>query len=292
MMFELRQWCCVLVGLCLGMGALAVEPEVLLKSAAAQVTEQDVLVEIQRIPADTRKSVMSRPSNVAQTAQTLMVRRLLAQEAESNGLAEKPEIVAALRIARERVLSDAHLLQMDEANRPTAVALDEYARTKYQAESQRFETPEQTRARHILVRGETLESQTKAEKLLLDLKAGANFEELAKEVSDDPGSAAKGGDLGFFSVGRMVPQFDAAVKELTQPGELSALVKTQFGWHIIQLVERRAAGKRSYEEVRDDLHREALVRILGEKRADKSRSLLEKAKFNEKAVEAFAASQR
>ena len=141
--------------------------------------------------------------------------------------------------------------------------------------------------RHILITGDGDESKAQIEKLQAEIQNGASFEELAKAHSQDPGSGSKGGDLGFFAEGRMVPEFDAALKDMKQPGEVGAPVKTQFGWHLIQLVERRPGGKRPYEEVREELHREARTRILSEKRLAKSTALLEGASYQEDAIKAF-----
>ncbi len=263
-----------------------------MQAGGAQVTDRDVMAELQRVPPESRAAAVARPGTMQAILKTLMVRRLLAQEAQASGLAAEPDMQALLKINEERVLSDARMLQIDAAGEPDAAALDAYARSKYQAESKRFELPAQTHARHILIMGEGDESKAQAEKLLADLKGGANFEELAKEHSQDPGSGKKGGDLGFFAEGRMVPEFDAALKALNQPGEVSEPVKTQFGWHLIQLVERRPAGKRPYEEVRDELRREGRTRILSEKRVAKSSALLEGAQYKEEAIKAFADKMR
>ena len=83
-------------------------------------------------------------------------------------------------------------------------------------------------------------AKAKADDLLAQLKGGANFEELARKSSDCP-SAPQGGDLGFFGHGQMVPEFDAAAFAL-KPGELSAVVTTSFGYHIIKLEEKKDAG--------------------------------------------------
>lgn len=258
-----------------------------MQAGGAQVTDRDVRAELQRVPPEARAAAVAKPSTMQAILKTLMVRRLLAQEAQTNGLTASPDIQALLKINEERVLSDARMLQIDAAGEPDEAALDAYARNKYQAEAKRFDVPAQTHARHILITGEGEESKAQAEKLLGEIKNGADFEALAKEHSQDPGSGKKGGDLGFFAEGRMVPEFDAALKELNKPGEVSAPVKTQFGWHLIQLVERRPAGKRPYEEVRADLHREARNRILSEKRVAKSSALLEGAEYKDEAIKAF-----
>lgn len=282
-----RYWGGALLALTLGMGTAAAQEMVLMQVGNTQITDRDVMAELQRVPPEMRAATVARPATMEVILKTLMTRRLLAQEAQANGLAAAPDMQVLLKINSERLLSDARMLQVDAEAEPSQAALDAYARNKYQAEPKAFEVPAQTRARHILLTGEGDEPKAQAEKLLADIKGGANFEELAKNQSKDPGSAARGGDLGFFTEGRMVPEFDAALKGLKQPGEVSAPVKTQFGWHLIQLVERREAGKRPYEEVRQDLHREARTRILSERRVAKSSALLEGASYKEDAIKAF-----
>lgn len=281
---KISRYCGVVLALCAG--AVAAQDMVLMKAAGAQVTDRDVMAELQRVPPEARAAAVAKPGTLQAILKTLMARRLLAQEARSNGLLASPDVQALLKINEERVLSDARMLQIDAVGEPNEAALDAYARNKYKAESKLFEVPAQTHARHILLTGDGEEPKAQTEKLLADIKGGANFEELAKVHSKDPGSAAQGGDLGFFAEGRMVPEFDATLKEM-KPGEMSGPVKTQFGWHLIQLVERRPAGKRPYEEVRQELHREARTRILSEKRVAKSTALLEGATYQEDAIKAF-----
>jgi parvulin-like peptidyl-prolyl isomerase len=107
------------------------------------------------------------------------------------------------------------------------------------------------RASHILLKTEGKDDaavKKQAEDLLAQIKKGASFEELAKKNSQDEGSAAKGGDLDFFNKGQMVPEFDKVAFEL-QPGQMSDLVKSQFGYHIIKVTEQRAASTVPFEQV-------------------------------------------
>jgi peptidyl-prolyl cis-trans isomerase D len=125
----------------------------------------------------------------------------------------------------------------------------------YNNNIEQYSTPEQVRASHILLKTEGKDDATvkaKAESILKQAKAGADFAELAKKNSEDEGSAKNGGDLDYFGKGRMVPEFDAAVFAM-QPGQISDLVKTQYGYHIIKLVDKKNATTRPLSEVRQQL---------------------------------------
>ncbi len=132
----------------------------------------------------------------------------------------------------------------------------------YNENKQQFETPEQVRASHILIKVDTsdpnadpnqLKAAAKAEteKLLEQIKSGADFAELAKQHSACP-SSARGGDLGPFTRGRMAPPFEKAAFEL-EVGQVSDIVETQFGYHIIKVAEHQKTGTLKYDEVKDDL---------------------------------------
>ena len=134
----------------------------------------------------------------------------------------------------------------------------------YNQNQEAFRTPERVKARHILLKtqdkpaGEEPAIKAKAEKLLKQIRAGADFAKLARENSEDNqggtgGSAAKGGDLGdWITHGQMVAEFDKAIFTL-KPGQTSDLVKTVYGYHIVQVTDRQDAGLRSFAEVRPEL---------------------------------------
>lgn len=120
-----------------------------------------------------------------------------------------------------------------------------------------YSEPEERRASHILVKAdknapaeERVKAKAKAEQLLAEVKKNpASFAEVAKKNSDDPGSKERGGDLDYFGRGAMTPPFDEAVFAL-KPGELSGIVETDFGFHIIQLVDARGGKTKPFEQVR------------------------------------------
>jgi peptidyl-prolyl cis-trans isomerase C len=150
----------------------------------------------------------------------------------------------------------------------TASELDEL-KSLAKAVQRRFD--ERVRARHILVKvapNAPQEEKDAALKKIKDVQArikkGEDFAELARKYSDDPGSKDRGGDLGYFSSGDMVPAFDKAAFSL-DVGQTSDIVETDFGYHIIQIEEKKAASKMSLDEIKDDL-REYLFQQRGAKR--------------------------
>ncbi len=129
--------------------------------------------------------------------------------------------------------------------------------SRYAESRQRFSREETRRARHILLKagGEASSLRRQAEGILQQLKAGADFAELAQKHSQDSGSAVRGGDLGFFGRGSMVPPFEQAVFAL-KPGELGPIVESDFGLHIIKLEEIQPPREQPLGEVREQLARE------------------------------------
>jgi len=137
---------------------------------------------------------------------------------------------------------------------------DEQLRAAYSSALDNFRMPERAHARHILLKTEGKSDaekkalMAKAEDLLKQLKNGADFAELAKKNSDD-GSKDQGGDLGWFVRNQMVPEFDSVAFSL-KPKELSGVVTSQFGYHIIQTLEKEPAKLKPFEEVKDELAKE------------------------------------
>jgi peptidyl-prolyl cis-trans isomerase D len=139
-----------------------------------------------------------------------------------------------------------------EGLRAKATVTGQQIERSYNDNIQQYSTPEQVRASHILLKTEGKDDATvkkQAEDLLAQIKKGGNFEELAKKNSQDEVSAAKGGDLDFFNKGAMVPEFDKVAFEL-QPGQMSDLVKSSFGYHIIKVTDKKPASTKTLEEVR------------------------------------------
>jgi len=133
-----------------------------------------------------------------------------------------------------------------------ATVSEEEIQKFYQGNRKDFDQPEQVRVRHILV-----ETEAEARFVLARLNRGEKFEDLAKQLSKDPGSREQSGDLGFIGRGQLVPEFERVAFTL-QPGQVSDVVKTQFGYHIIQMVERKTAQPSKLEQVREQIRRQLL----------------------------------
>jgi peptidyl-prolyl cis-trans isomerase C len=262
---------------------------VLAESGKSAVTSVDVQGDALRVPAEMRKPTLAKPEAVQQLANNLVIRRALAAEAEAAGIANDPAIQAAIQIARDRILSDALFARMDAANKPARQVVEALASTNYKADPKRFDLPEEFGASHILIKSDTPDAKAKADAILAELKAGADFAALARKHSQD-GNAQSGGSLGFFQAGQMVGPFDAAVQKMQKPGELSDVVQTQFGYHIIKFEGRRSAGVRPFEQVKEVLMREAEAKILSEKRLEHVQKIQATVKFNQSAIESFAES--
>ncbi|MCB4789420.1 MULTISPECIES: peptidylprolyl isomerase [unclassified Delftia] len=260
---------------------------VLLEGKGISITRQDMLADSLRMPPEMRPLVLSRPQNVKQIASNLYVLRTMAKMAQEQGLDRDPKVAAIVQVARDKALADAWLAAFDEKNTPTVEAAEKQARTIYLAHPERFKVGEEVRASHILVAGKDADAKAQAERLLADLKNGADFAALAQERSADKGSGARGGDLGFFGKDRMAPEFEAAAFALQKPGELSGVVQTQFGYHIIRLEERKPARTKTFDEARDELVQGIRASAAQDVRAQVAEQIRKDAQFNDSAVDAF-----
>jgi peptidyl-prolyl cis-trans isomerase C len=274
-------------------GPLAASPVVVTAPGGISVTADEVQAEAaQRLPADVRGQAMADPRNVVTLANDIAIRRVLAAQAVEAGLDKDPEVALRLQMAREKALSEARLAQLD-GQKPDRAALEKVALAEYRAQPERFTAPEQVRVRHILIDARSCEAEKRIAQLLEQVRApGADFAALAQEFSQDPGSAKRGGDLCLFERGRMAPEFDKAAFSLTKPGEVSDVVRTQFGYHIIRLEERRPASREPFEKIRDPLIRDIDQREARSRRARVTEPISAGLQVNMEAVEALAKQAR
>ena len=200
------------------------------------------------------------------------------------GDAEFNKALAARNTTVEQLKADARvemtLNKMMEAEVAAAgPATEADAKDFYDKNPDKFKQPESVRASHILVStGEKADdakkkaARAKIDGLLKRAKGGEDFAALAKANSDD-GSASQGGDLGFFQKGRMVPEFDQAAFAM-KPGEISDVISTQFGYHIIKLTEKKEASTVPFDEIKPRV----VEYLTGQKKQQRAETFIEEAK--------------
>lgn len=168
--------------------------------------------------------------------------QLVLEQGKAAGLGDDPQVQQRLAEVHERLIQEAWLTrQIDE--RVTEQAL----REQYKKYVEENPAEPEIKAGHILVK-----TEEEAKEIIEKLEGGANFAEQARKESTGP-SAQQGGDLGFFGRGQMVPAFETAAFGLNVGEFTRAPVQTQFGWHVIQVSDRRAGKAPAFEEVRGDL---------------------------------------
>jgi peptidyl-prolyl cis-trans isomerase C len=199
---------------------------------------------IKQIQAQAAAQNQQLPPDIDQRVRDKVVMdEIFSQEAEKRGLAATPEYKQQMEQARQAVLLQALLAEYAKKNAVSDTdILAEYDKFKAQASGTEY------RARHILV-----EKEDEAKALIAQIKAGANFEELAKKNSKDPGSGANGGDLDFAAPGSYVPEFSQAMVTLKKGEMTQEPVKSQFGYHIIRLDDTRQAQFPPLEEVKPQI---------------------------------------
>jgi peptidyl-prolyl cis-trans isomerase D len=168
-----------------------------------------------------------------------------------------------------------YLLIDIDAMRAKVVVPQADIESAYNTNAAQYSTPEQVRASHILLKTEGKDDaavKAKAEEILKQAKAGADFAELAKKNSEDDSNNKNGGDLDYFGRGRMVPEFDQVAFTL-EPGQISDLVKTQYGYHIIKVVDKKVATTRPLAEVRQQLNDQLAYERAQAQAADLAQSL-------------------
>jgi peptidyl-prolyl cis-trans isomerase C len=178
--------------------------------------------------------------------------RILVQAARKAGLDKDPAVQRQVAAAADRVLQGA-FLHHDVDPEVTDAAL----KARYDRDIAGKAGELEIHARHILVPDEAT-----AKKVIEALKKGGDFAALSKEYSKDPGASAQGGDLGFFKKGDMVPEFAAAAFALKDGEVTQTPVQTQFGWHVIQVIERRQAPPPSFEDAKEELRQKVVSEVV------------------------------
>lgn len=178
-----------------------------------------------------------------QAREMLVTRELIIQEADKRGVIQKESVRDQLEQSRVGVLVAAVFEDYVEKEGVTEAEL----KATYESMKSQYSGKEY-HVEHILV-----EKESDAKAIIAQIKAGGNFEDIAKAKSKDPGSAPNGGDLGFVNEKSLVPEFSKAMVQLKNGQVSDKPVKSQFGWHIIKMVDSRDMKAPSYDEVKAQL---------------------------------------
>ena len=167
---------------------------------------------------------------------------LAAKAAEAKKIADQKDFKGRIAFIRRKLLMEMLLTAEGKA-----AVNDQTMHKVYEDAVKQISTEQEVRARHILV-----PTEVEAKAILVEIRKGTDFAELARQKSKDPGAAAQGGDLGWFGKEQMVPEFAEAAFKMNK-GEISEPVKTQFGWHIIKVEDKRGKPVPEFDKVKDQI---------------------------------------
>lgn len=235
-----------------GCGKSKVAPVAAQKDVVANVnneviTMKDVDERISKLPPYYQNMVKDRKKELVED---MILEKLLYDEATKKGVQNDKEVKEMLEEAQRKIMISK--LIKDEVEEKTKVS-DKDVEEYYNAHKDEFSIPERWKASHILVK-----TEEEAKAVLDELSKGGAFDELAKTKSQDT-SAKKGGDLGYFTKGQMVPEFEEAVIKL-EVGQISQAVKTQFGYHIIKLTDKKPAQIQELKDASAKIKNELLMK--------------------------------
>lgn len=230
-----------------------------IKQSIYDVISKDITANGQKIDDNTKSAIINE----------LISSELIYQEAQKQGLDKQPDFVVREELARRKLLTSAYLQDYVKKN-PVS---DADTKAAYEQYKKAYGDKEYS-ARHILVK-----TEAEAKDIIAQLNKGGDFAKIAKEKSIDPGSKDKGGDLGWFSPASMVKPFSDVAVNLQKGATSANPVQTQFGWHVIKLVDVRPAQPLPYEKLKDGIQKNLQQRNLEKMMADlRSKAKIEIAK--------------
>jgi peptidyl-prolyl cis-trans isomerase C len=212
------------------------DDKVLAKVNGAEIKQSDLAMAEEELAASLAQ--MDPATKDENVLSFLIDMKIVAKAAEDKKVSDTEEFKKRFTFTRNRLLMDSLL-----ASEGKAATTDEAMKKVYEEASKQIAGEQEVHARHILV-----ETEDEAKAVKAELDKGADFAELAKKKSKDPG-ASDGGDLGFFTKEQMVPEFSAVAFSL-EPGKISDPVKSQFGWHIIKVEEKRNRKPPEFDQVK------------------------------------------
>jgi parvulin-like peptidyl-prolyl isomerase len=288
----------LLLTLCLSPVA-SIAAETLMFGSGIEVEDVDLDVLLLSGPEHARKTVVGDHNQLLKLLRQIYLIRALSEEAEASGITDSELFQAKLRRQREKLLYMERLKEIDAKPLPD---FSEAAKEKYQGDPEAFTLPERFEAKHILISttDRLPKHHPKEEALALIKKVKAEldngertFEDLVDLYSEDAVTRKNNGSLGLFKRGSMVKPFDEAVAALKKPGEVSDIVETQFGYHLIKLLKRYPPQKLTYDQVKEKIVEKMKTEYIQNRREIYFDKLLKKNKASiyEDKVEAYAEKQ-
>lgn len=241
------------------------ENKILATVQGKAITEQDVSLFLQALVREIgqeKAMQYASPEGKGKLVEELISQELLYLDAVDNGLDQEDEFKQEMEAVKKNVLRQYAVKSLLK----DVSVKEEEVRQFHNEHQDEFKAPPSVKASHILV-----DTKEKAAEILSEIEAGLSFAEAANKYSSCP-SSAKGGDLGYFTEGQMVPEFQKAAFDL-QVGETSAPVKTQFGYHLIKVVDKKESANRTFEEVKNELTKQLVNKKQHEVYDDKNKKL-------------------
>lgn len=231
---------------------------IIIQEGNLSVTRGEVQLMIDDMSFKQRRKIANKPDYLKGLIMDKLILKKKEQEAIKLGLTKDKLIQWKINNSRQNILSNELIrLQRSKITPPKDIVL--LAEQVYKANPEQFIIKEKIKVAHILLKTkgndkEQLEKKrSQLQKIKQEIEKGLDFSEAAKKYSDDSSNAGSGGVLNFFSRGKMVPAFEKAAFALKKPGDISEIIKTRFGFHLIKLLERKEKSTKPFESVKEQL---------------------------------------
>ena len=262
------------IALCLSANIVLAADEVLVKGELTQVSKEQFLSALERMDERTRKQFLSKENRVFKAVKNYYITEVALAKAKKSGLYTTPKMQALI----EKAVGDVVLKDMYQSYLEKELAKKKFiglARDYYKANKEQYKTAPEADASHILIDHKNRSKEAAkvlAEKIRQQLVDGEDFVVLAKQYSNDPSVVNNQGHLGFFTKERMVKPFSAAAFALKKTGDISPVIETDFGFHIIRLDGIKESSFIPFEKVEnklvESLKKQEIVKINGRFKAE------------------------
>ncbi len=233
--------------------------DILIQDGKLTITNKEALIIIDDMNIGQKRRLLTSNEKLKNLLLDALILKKRAGEAKKKGLDKTPPMQWKIEKLVSQMLVR-ELVQDYKRNLKEPENLESLAKEYYDSHPEEFTSKETVKVAHILFSikkdsdEKTKQQQLdKAKKSLAELQKGEDFAKMAKELSDDPGSASSGGEMDFFTYGAMVKPFEQAAFAMKEKNALSDIVETRFGYHILKLIEHKDAAKKPFKDVKDSL---------------------------------------